>query len=105
MNEQANTIYQKFRTSHQAALRLELICYPHKRQRKTVSYGGITMSQKVKIEEKIRMGKDCISGRISQKEAELLTGVSRTVVADWIRLYENEGVSAFLPKKGNRLLQ
>ena len=61
------------------------------------------MSKKIKVEEKIRIVKDCISGKISQKEAESLTGVSKTVVADWIRLYESEGASAFLPKKGNRL--
>ena len=57
--------------------------------------------KKIKVEEKIRIAKECIAGRISQSEAEAQTGVSRTVVADWIRLYENEGVSAFLPKRGN----
>lgn len=59
--------------------------------------------KKIKVEEKIRIVKDCISGKIGQKEAEALTGVSKTVVADWIRLYTTEGVSAFLPKRGNRL--
>ena len=57
--------------------------------------------KKIKVEEKIRIAKECIAGRISQSEAESQTGVSRTVVADWIRLYQNEGVSAFLPKRGN----
>ena len=57
--------------------------------------------KKIKAEEKIRIVKECIAGRISQSEAEAQTGVSRTVVADWIRLYQNEGVSAFLPKRGN----
>lgn len=57
--------------------------------------------KKIKVEEKIRIVKECIAGRISQSEAEAQTGVSRTVVADWIRLYQNEGVSAFLPKRGN----
>ena len=57
--------------------------------------------KKIKVEEKIRIAKECIAGRISQSEAEAQTGVSRTVVADWIRLYQNEGVSAFLPKRGN----
>ena len=57
--------------------------------------------KEIKVEEKIRIVKECIVGRISQSEAEAQTGVSRTVVADWIRLYQNEGVSAFLPKRGN----
>ena len=57
--------------------------------------------KKIKVEEKIRIVKECIAGRISQSEAEAQTGVSRTVVADWIRLYQNEGESAFLPKRGN----
>ena len=57
--------------------------------------------KKIKVEEKIHIVKECIAGRISQSEAEAQTGVSRTVVADWIRLYQNEGVSAFLPKRGN----
>ena len=57
--------------------------------------------KKIKVEEKIRIAKECIAGRISQSEAEAQTGVSRTVVADWIRLYQNEGVNAFLPKRGN----
>ena len=57
--------------------------------------------KKNKVEEKIRIVKECIAGRISQSEAEAQTGVSRTVVADWIRLYQNEGESAFLPKRGN----
>ena len=59
--------------------------------------------KKIKAEEKIRIAKDCIAGKISQSEAEVQAGVSRTVVADWIRLYLNEGTSAFLPERGNRL--
>ena len=59
--------------------------------------------KRIKAEEKIRIAKDCISGQISQAEAEAQTGVSKTVVADWIRLYVTEGVSAFLPQRGNRV--
>ena len=63
----------------------------------------MSKKKKITVEEKIRVVKDCISGRMGQKEAEVLTGVSKTVVLDWIRLYETEGISAFLPKRGNRL--
>lgn len=58
---------------------------------------------RIRAEEKIRIARECIAGKISQAEAEALTGVSKTVVADWIRLYVTEGASAFLPKRGNRL--
>ena len=63
------------------------------------------MSEKkrIRLEEKVRIVKECIAGKISQAEAESQAGVSKTVVADWIRLYSTEGESAFLPKKGNRL--
>ena len=63
------------------------------------------MSEKkrIRLEEKVRIVKECIAGKISQAEAESQAGVSKTVVADWIRLYSTEGVSAFLPKKGKRL--
>ena len=59
--------------------------------------------KRIPAEEKVRIAKDYISGQISQAEAEARTGVSKTVVADWIRLYVTEGETAFLPKRGNRL--
>ena len=59
--------------------------------------------KQIQLEEKIRIVKECIAGKISQAEAELQAGVSKRVVADWIRLYSTEGAAAFLPKKGNRL--
>ena len=59
--------------------------------------------KRIKAEEKIRIAKDCITGQISQAEAEARTGVSKTVVADWIRLYVTEGASAFHPQRRNRL--
>ena len=63
----------------------------------------MSKKKRIRLEEKIRIVEDCIAGKISQTEAESQAGVSKTVVADWIRLYSTEGVSAFLPKKGNRL--
>ena len=32
-------------------------------------------------------------------------GIDSRTVCDWVRLYETEGVSAFLPRKGNRCYQ
>lgn len=54
---------------------------------------------KVSPEEKIRIVKACLDGKLSQVEAEAQLGVARRVVADWIRLYTSEGVSAFLPRE------
>ncbi len=63
----------------------------------------MSKKKQIGVEEKIRIVKECIAGKISQTEAESKIGVSKTVVADWIRLYLTEGASAFLPRKGNRL--
>ena len=62
------------------------------------------MSRKMKIEaeEKIRVAKACSKGRISISAAAEEQGVHPSVVNDWVRQYETEGVSAFLPQKGNR---
>lgn len=62
------------------------------------------MSKKEKItaETKIRMARACIEGTIGVCEAGRLIGVSHPTVEDWIRLYQAEGSSAFLPRERNR---
>ena len=57
---------------------------------------------KIKVEDKIRIVKECIHGNISLYAAAERGGVDKTVVRDWIRLYQSEGVQAFLPREGNR---
>ena len=58
--------------------------------------------RKIKTEEKVRIVKACIQGRIGSREAAEQLGVHPSVVDDWVRLYQTEGVESFLPRKGNR---
>ena len=57
---------------------------------------------RIKAEEKIRIAKACTSGTISLNAAADQLGVHHSVVDDWVRLYQTEGVAAFLPREGNR---
>ena len=57
---------------------------------------------KIKAEEKIRVAKACSKGRISICAAAEQQGVHPGVVNDWVRQYETEEVSVFLPQRENR---
>ena len=57
---------------------------------------------KIRAEDKIRTAKECIYGNISLYSAAERIGVDKTVVMDWVRLYQTEGASAFFPQEGNR---
>lgn len=56
----------------------------------------------IKAKEKIRVAEACVHGRISISAAAEQLGVHQSVVDDWVRLYQTEGLTAFLPRKGNR---
>ena len=58
--------------------------------------------RRIEKEEKIRMARACIKGEIGIYEAGRLLGVDYHAIEDWIRLYETEGIEAFMPQKGNR---
>ena len=58
--------------------------------------------EQIKAEEKIRIAKACIKGEIGVREAGRLLGVDHHSVGTWIRLYETDGVKAFMPQTGNR---
>ena len=58
--------------------------------------------KKIKAEDKIRIAKECVYGSLSQSAAAEQAGVDVTVVMDWVRLYQSEGVQAFLPREENR---
>ena len=58
--------------------------------------------RKIKAEEKIRIAKVCASGTISLNAAAEQLGIHQSVVDDWVRLYQTEGIESFLPRKGNR---
>lgn len=58
--------------------------------------------KRIKAEEKVRIAKACIRGEVSMQEAAEQLGVHASVVDDWMRLYQTEGVETFLPRKENR---
>ncbi len=58
--------------------------------------------KRIKAEEKMRIARACIKGTISINAAAEQLSVHASVVDDWMRLYQTEGVESFLPRKGNR---
>ena len=62
----------------------------------------MTKKEKIKVEDKIRIVKAYTQGVIGLSEAGKQIGVHHTVIEDWVRLYETEGVQAFLPRTSNR---
>ena len=58
--------------------------------------------KKITAEEKTRIAKAYTQGEIGLSEAGKQIGVHHTVIEDWVRLYETEGVQAFLPRTSNR---
>ena len=58
--------------------------------------------EKIKADEKVQIAKAYTQGKIGLSEAAKQIGVHHTVIEDWVRLYETEGVQAFLPRARNR---
>jgi len=58
--------------------------------------------EKIKSEDKIRIAKACVQGKVGLSEAAKQIGVHHSVIEDWVRQYETEGVQAFLPRTSNR---
>ena len=58
--------------------------------------------RKIKSEDKIRTARACANGTISLNAAAEQLGVHPSVVDDWVRQYESEGIEAFLPGGGNQ---
>ena len=59
--------------------------------------------QKLSIEEKVKLVRQCIQGEISIQGAAEKARVGRTSVRRWISAYEAEGAAAFLPHEKNRI--
>lgn len=57
---------------------------------------------KIKAEEKIKIAKACASGELGPSEAARQIGVDKMTIRDWVRQYQVEGASAFLPRETNR---
>ena len=58
--------------------------------------------EKIKSEDKIRIAKAYVQGKVGLSEAAKQIGVHHSVIEDWVRQYETEGVQAFLPRTSNR---
>ena len=54
--------------------------------------------QKVTVEEKVKIVRECLGDKISISEATRIAGVDFETVKLWINKYENEGVEGFLHK-------
>ena len=52
-------------------------------------------------EERIRIARLCIAGKLSQCEAARRAKVDHMTVAKWIRQYSTEGIESFFPKEHN----
>ena len=62
----------------------------------------MSKSRKIKTEDKIRIAKAYTKGTIGLNAAAEQLGVHPSVVDDWVRLYQTEGIEALLPQKENR---
>jgi len=67
--------------------------------------GAIIMPVKMKAsaDEKIRIAKLCLSGKLSQREAARQVGVSKETIRSWIAKYEFQGESGFLARGNYRV--
>lgn len=61
------------------------------------------VKQKATADEKIRIAKLCLSGKLSQGEAAREVGVSKETVRSWIAKYEFQGELGFLANGNNRV--
>ena len=59
--------------------------------------------QKLSVEEKVELVRQCINGEVSIQGAAEKAEVARISVRRWISAYEAEGVEAFLPHEQNRV--
>ena len=51
--------------------------------------------QKIALEEKVRIVRDCLGGKVSISEAAREVGADNETVKMWVNIYENEGVTGF----------
>lgn len=63
------------------------------------------MSRKSKVEPslKLKLVQAVIAGQLSQGEAAKRAGVSKSTLADWMRIYRTEGTIGLLPTAKNRV--
>ena len=57
------------------------------------------MPSRISAEEKVRVIKEYLSGRVGLSEAAKNCQTTKSRILDWARKYEGEGVEAFLPQR------
>lgn len=55
--------------------------------------------QKIEVEEKVKIVRDCLGSKVSVSEAAQKTGVDRVTVQGWIRMYEAEGLGGLIRQR------
>lgn len=62
-----------------------------------------TKKQKIAIEEKVKVTRAYMAGKISMEEAARRAGVSPSSIASWARKYRTEGAKGLAPAEKNRV--
>ena len=57
---------------------------------------------KIRVEEKVKFVRRCISGELSVCEAARKAGVNHGTICRWVARYEAEGIEGFLNPEKNR---
>ena len=55
--------------------------------------------EKIGAEEKVKIIREYLSGKIGMCEAARRGGVNKTTMVQWVRNYKVDGIDAFLPHK------
>lgn len=76
-----------------------------KKENTETQEGSISMSKKsnVSAEKKLEIVMQCLRKEVSIRAASEEIHVDDSAIADWIRIYELEGVSAFCEEKKNKV--
>ena len=111
LTERQNAILQKIKDNHTELMNLgerdgmlplrETV----KKENTETQEGSISMSKKsnVSAEKKLEIVMQCLRKEVSIRAASEEIHVDDSAIADWIRIYELEGVSAFCEEKKNKV--
>ena len=57
------------------------------------------VQQKLEIEEKVKIIREYLNGKIGMYEAARRGGLNKITMGQWVRNYKADGIDAFLPYK------
>ena len=58
--------------------------------------------RRIRTEEKVQIAKACATGKLSTTAAADQLGIHKSVVNDWVRLYQTEGATSLCPQSEQR---